>query len=179
MADVFSARSGKFVSCEQTSGIGAGKGRIVHEEAGWCRRGRLGVSAAGRATAAARPVVVLALSRWPRRRQVALDVGGSANGGARRDLAHSFDRSDYGRLPRREPRGQERHPGDLRPRSTPALGVVNPAGVAERRGLCALLRRRAGVAARPAMRIVRDRQDCPHALPSGGVRHHDAGFAAS
>ena len=68
------------------------------------------------------------------------------------------NRSDDGRLPRRQSRRRERHPRDLRPRSTPALGIVEAtAGMAERRDLRVLLGRRAGIIARPAMRIVRDR----------------------
>ena len=36
-----------------------------------------------------RPVVMLVFSRWPRSRQVSQHVGGSAYGGARRDLRSS------------------------------------------------------------------------------------------
>src|SRR6516225_4673074 len=53
--------------------------------------------------------MVLAVSRRPRRRQIALDVGGGAYRGARWDKAHSLHRPNHDRLSRCQGRRQERY----------------------------------------------------------------------
>jgi hypothetical protein len=51
----------------------------------------------------------------PRRRQIALDVGGGAYRSARWHKAHSLHRPNHDRLSRRQRRRQERYIRDLRP----------------------------------------------------------------
>jgi hypothetical protein len=58
------------------------------------------VFAARCTTAAARPVMVLVVSRRPRRRQISLDVGSGAYRGARWVKAHSLHRPNHDRLSR-------------------------------------------------------------------------------
>src|SRR5215475_6980712 len=79
---------------------------MTPEEADELIRG-LGVCRARCTTAAARPVMVLAVSRRPRCRQIALDVGGGAYRGARWHKAHSLHRPNYDRLSRCQRRTQE------------------------------------------------------------------------
>ena len=52
---------------------------------------------------------------WPRRRQIALNVGGGAYRGARWDKAHPLHRPNHDRLSRCQCRRQERYIRDLRP----------------------------------------------------------------
>src|SRR5215472_3071441 len=59
--------------------------------------------------------MVLAVSRRPRRRQIALDVGSGAHCGARWHKAHSLHRPNHDRLSRRQRRRQERYIRDPRP----------------------------------------------------------------
>src|SRR5215472_14284283 len=60
----------------------------------------LGLCRARCTTAAARSVMVLAVSRRPRRRQIALDVGSGAYCGSRWHQAHSLYRSNHDRFSR-------------------------------------------------------------------------------
>src|SRR5215471_2509013 len=87
---------------------------MTPEEADELIRG-LGDYRARCTTAAARPVMVLAVSRRPRRRQIALDVGSGAYRGARWYIAHSLHRPNHDRLSRCQRRRQERYIRDLRP----------------------------------------------------------------
>src|SRR5262249_39883137 len=123
--------------------------------------------------------MVLAVSRRPRRRQIALDVGGGAYRGARWYIAHSLHRPNPDRLSRCQRRRQERNLCHLWPRSTSALGVVTAtAGMAKRRNVRVLLGRGAGIVARAGSGNGDRRRNSAHALSAKRIRYHDAGLAA-
>src|SRR5262249_25136567 len=151
---------------------------MTPEEADELIRG-LGLCRARCTTAAARPVMVLAVSRRPRRRQIALDVDGGAYRGARWDKAHSLHRPNHDRLSRCQRRGQKRYIRDLRRRSTAAWGgVAATAGMAERRNVRVLLGRGAGIVARTGSGNSGHRRNRAHALSAKRIRYHDARLAA-